>query len=163
MNHIAFGDTPLSRCHYYRKVCDIPARVDPPHVGRIVAPCGSVWAMTMPAVLGQNVKTWMQQHGYKLGPILSHPRSKRWTFLIRPDLPDEIPLFAEMFRLDVSIMRTGGTIGLPSPADRGTTFRAWIVRPDSHVRPSGHLIVEAIRAIRAEKEARRRGWASTYA
>ncbi|WP_244891869.1 DNA-directed RNA polymerase subunit beta [Nocardia beijingensis] len=131
-------------------------------MGRIVALCGSVWAMTMPAVLGQNVKTWMQQHGYKLGPILSHPRSKRWTFLIRPDLPDEIPLFAEMFRLDVSIMRTGGTIGLPSPADRGTTFRAWIVRPDSHVRPSGHLIVEAIRAIRAEKEARRRGWASTY-
>ncbi|WP_245659965.1 hypothetical protein [Nocardia gamkensis] len=110
----------------------------------------------MPAVLGQAVKVWMQNQGYKLGPILSHPRSKRWTFIIRPDLPDEIPLFAEMFRLDVSIAREGGTIGLPSPADVGTKFRAWIVRPDSHVRPSGHVIVEAIRAVRAEKTARRR-------
>ncbi|NKY27475.1 hypothetical protein NG2371_00444 [Nocardia gamkensis] len=156
MGHIAFGDTPLSRCHYYRNVCDLPATVDPPHVGRIVARCGSVWAITMPAVLGQAVKVWMQNQGYKLGPILSHPRSKRWTFIIRPDLPDEIPLFAEMFRLDVSIAREGGTIGLPSPADVGTKFRAWIVRPDSHVRPSGHVIVEAIRAVRAEKTARRR-------
>ncbi|WP_244891753.1 DNA-directed RNA polymerase subunit beta [Nocardia beijingensis] len=137
-------------------MCDLPATVDPPHVGRIVARCGSVWAITMPAVLGQAVKVWMQNQGYKLGPILSHPRSKRWTFIIRPDLPDEISLFAEMFRLDVSIAREGGTIGLPSPADVGTKFRAWIARPDSHVRPSGHVIIEAIRAVRAEKTARRR-------
>ncbi len=146
----------MSRCHYYRNVCDIPATADPPHVGRIVARCGSVWAITMPAVLGQAVKVWMQNQGYTLGPILSHPRSKRWTFIIRPDLPDEIQLFAEMFRFDVSIVREGGTIGLPSPADVGTKFRAWVVRPHSHVRPSGHVIVEAIRAIRAEKTARRR-------
>ncbi|WP_280301205.1 DNA-directed RNA polymerase subunit beta [Nocardia abscessus] len=122
-----------------------------------------MWAITMPAVLGQHVKAWMQQRGYKLGPILSHPRSKRWTFIIRPDIPDETPLFTEMFRLDVSIARDGASVWLPSPADRGTMFRAWIVRPDSHVRPSGHVIVEAIRAIRAEKAARRRGWARTYA
>ncbi|WP_280309438.1 DNA-directed RNA polymerase subunit beta [Nocardia abscessus] len=122
-----------------------------------------MWAITMPAVLGQHVKAWMQQRGYKLGPILSHPRSKRWTFIIRPDIPDETPLFTEMFRLDVSIARDGASVWLPSPADRGTMFRAWIVRPDSHVRPSGHVVVEAIRAIRAEKAARRRGWARTYA
>ncbi|MCC3326614.1 hypothetical protein [Nocardia abscessus] len=102
------------------------------------------------------MKVWMQNQGYKLGPILSHPRSKRWTFIIRPDVPDDVPLFAEMFRLDVSIVRDGGTIGLPSPADRGTKFRAWIVLPDSHVRPSGRLVVRAVRDIVAAKRARRR-------
>lgn len=156
MGHIAFGDTPMSRCAYYRNVCDIPARVDPPHVGRIVARCGSVWAITMPAVLGHDVKVWMQNQGYKLGPILSHPRSQRWTFIIRPDVPDDVRLFAEMFRFNVSIVRDGGTIGLPSPADRGTAFRAWIVRPDSHVRPSGWVIVRAIRDTADVKRAQRR-------
>ncbi|MGK8521109.1 DNA-directed RNA polymerase subunit beta [Nocardia asteroides] len=110
----------------------------------------------MPATLGQDVKVWMQNKGYALGPILSHPRSKRWTFIITPDLPDEVPLFAEMFRLNVSIVRDGGTIGLPSPADRGITFRAWIVRPRNNVRPPGRLLVHAIRDIVAARTARRR-------
>jgi hypothetical protein len=116
----------------------------------------------MPAVLGHDVKVWMQNGGYKLGPILSHPRSKRWTFIIRPDVPDDVPLIAEMFRFKVSITRDGATIALPSPADRGTAFRAWIIRPDSHVRPSGWVIVRAIRDIAAAKRAQRRR-ATAYA
>jgi len=36
MDHVPFGDTPASRCHYYRRVCDLPAHIDPPHLGRIV-------------------------------------------------------------------------------------------------------------------------------
>ncbi|MGK8504162.1 DNA-directed RNA polymerase subunit beta [Nocardia asiatica] len=153
---IAFGGTPLSRCHYYRRVCNLPATVDPPQIGRIVVRTGMVWAITMLAVLGQHVKVWMQNHGHELGPILSHPRSKRWTFIIRPDLPDDVPLFAEMFRLNVSIIRYGGLIALPSPADRGTKFRAWISRPDTAFRPSGRVVVTGIRGCVAEKIARRR-------
>ncbi|MFF7943602.1 DNA-directed RNA polymerase subunit beta [Nocardia gamkensis] len=160
LRHIAFGDTPLSRCHYYRQVCGLPATVDPPQIGRIIVRTGMVWAITMPAVLGQHVKAWMQYHGHELGPILSHPRSKRWTFIIRPDLPDDVPLFAEMFRLNVSIIRYGGTIALPSPADRGTRFRAWVTRPDTTFRPSGRVIVAAIRGCVAAKLARRRRWAA---
>ncbi|WP_228834656.1 hypothetical protein [Nocardia abscessus] len=112
--------------------------------------------MTMPAVPGQHVKVWMRHHGHELGLILSHPRSKRWTFIIRPDLPDDVPLFAEMFRLNVSIIRYGGIIALLSPADRGTKFRAWISRPHTAFRPSGRVVVAAIRSCVAAKVARRR-------
>lgn len=156
MRHIAFGDTPLSRCHYYRQVCGLPAIVDPPQIGRIVVRTGMVWGITMPAILGQHVKVWMQDQGHELGPILSHPRSKRWTFIIRPDLPDDVPLFAEMFRLNVSIIRYGGMIALPSPADRGTKFRAWITHPYTAFRPSGCVVVAAIRHCVAAKLARGR-------
>jgi len=40
MDHVPFGDTPASRCHYYRRVCDLPAHIDPPHLGRIVMAWG---------------------------------------------------------------------------------------------------------------------------
>jgi len=70
-----FGDTPASRCHYYRRVCDLPARIDPPHLGRIIMRADYVWALITPASLGQAVKTRMHQQGSDTGPILSHPRS----------------------------------------------------------------------------------------
>lgn len=156
MVHVPFGDTPLSRCAYYRRVCDLPTEVDPPQLGRIVLRMGVAWAVIMPATLGQDVKIWMQRKGYAVGPIMSHPRSKRWTYLTRPDLPDDRALFAEMFRLNVSVVRAGGTVALPSPADRGTTFRAWVERPDSAFRPSGSVVVAAIRGCVAECVQRRR-------
>lgn len=85
MEHIPFGDTPRSRCHFYRRLCDLPANVDPPQLGRIVMKVEHVGALTMPAHIGQLVKAYMQQHGSNLGPVSSHPRGNRWTFLIRPD------------------------------------------------------------------------------
>ncbi|MEU7763578.1 hypothetical protein AB0B25_00410 [Nocardia sp. NPDC049190] len=112
--------------------------------------------MTMPAVLGHDVKVWMQNNGHEVGPLLSHPRSRRWTYIIRPDLPDDVPLFAEMFRLNVSMIRYGGTIALPSPGDRGTRFRTWVLRPSSGYRPSGCAVVAAIRFCVADQVDRRR-------
>jgi hypothetical protein len=156
MGQLVFGRTPLSRCAYYRQVCDLPAEVDPPHVGRIVLRMGVAWAVTMPATLGQEVKVRMQRHHCAIGPIMSHPRSQRWTFLTQPDLPEDMTLFAELFRLDVSVVRAGGTVALPSPADRGTGFRAWVVCPRSGFRPSGSVVVAAIRGCAAERAARRR-------
>lgn len=146
MDHIAFGDTPASRCQFYRRICDLPATVDPPHLGRIIMKAEHVWAFILPVHLGQAVKTHMQQHGSELGPILSHPRSNRWTLLTRPNIPDDVRLFAEMFRLNVSIVRTGGTVALPSPADKGAQFRRWIEPPRCPFRPSGLAVVDAIRA-----------------
>lgn len=146
MEHIPFGGTPLSRCHFYRRVCDLPANIDPPQLGRIVMKVGHVGALTMPAHLGQSVKVRMQQAGSDLGPVVSHPRRNRWTFLIRPDIPDDVRLFAEMYRLDVSVVRTGGTVALPSPADKGAQFRRWIEPPCCTFRPSGLAVVDTIRA-----------------
>lgn len=151
-----FGNTPLGWCAYYREVCDLPAQVDPPQVGRIVLRMGVAWAVIMPATLGQDVKVWMQRRHHGIGPIMSHPRSKRWTYLTQPDLPGDITLFAEMFRLDVSLVCAGGTVALPGPADRGTAFRAWVTLPDSPFRPSGSVVVAAIRGCVAERVARRK-------
>ncbi|MFI9410321.1 DNA-directed RNA polymerase subunit beta [Nocardia gamkensis] len=145
MNQSEFGDTPVSRCRYYRQVCGLPAIVDPPELGRIVIRAGIVWALMMPAHLGQLVKIDLQRRGHDIGPIMSHPRSQRWSYLVRPDLPNDDSLFAEMFRLDVSIVRAGGEIALPSPTDRCALFRHWIEPPRSAYRPSGQLVLAAIR------------------
>ncbi|MEU7633378.1 DNA-directed RNA polymerase subunit beta [Nocardia sp. NPDC049220] len=102
--------------------------------------------MMMPAHLGQAVKIEMQNQETDLGPILSHPRSVRWTYLIRPDLPDEDSLFAELFRLNVSVVREGGTIALPSPTDQRVEFRRWVDPPRCMYRPSGAVVLNAIRA-----------------
>ncbi|BDT93181.1 DNA-directed RNA polymerase subunit beta [Nocardia sputorum] len=140
------GDTPLSRCLFYRRECALPAVVDPPELGRIVMRAGSVWAMTMPTRLGQAVKAHLQSGGVALGPIVGHPRSGRWTFLTQPDLPDDVRLFAELFRLDVAVARSGATIALPSPTAAVGAIRHWVVPPRNAFRPSGHLVVEAVRA-----------------
>ncbi|MEU2103424.1 MULTISPECIES: hypothetical protein [unclassified Nocardia] len=92
--------------------------VDPPELGRIVLRAGPVWAMTMPTRLGQAVKAHMQSRGVPPGPIVGHPRSGRWTFLIQPDLPDDVRLVAELFRLDVAVARSGAR-PVSSPANAG--------------------------------------------
>jgi hypothetical protein len=102
--------------------------------------------LMMPAPLGQLVKIHMQQRLSDVGPILSHPRSNRWTYLVRSDLPDDDSLFAEMFRLNVSVVRAGGTIALPSPTDQCVEFRRWVEPPQCTFRPSGLVVVDSIRA-----------------
>lgn len=139
------ADTPTSRCLFYRQMCGLAAGVDPA-IGRITVRAGSVSAVAMPADLGQMVKMHMQSRQCALGPIISHPRSRRWTFIVRPDLPDEVPLFSELFRLNVTVARFGAQIALPSPADRHVGLRVWIEPPRDTFRPSGIAVVDAIRA-----------------
>ncbi|MBF6219000.1 DNA-directed RNA polymerase subunit beta [Nocardia abscessus] len=147
MDEGAFGDTPLSRCQYYRRTCDLPVVIDPPELGRIILRAGSVWGVTMPPRLGQAVKAYLQSRGNGGGPIVGHPRSGRWTFLIRPDIElGDVKLFAEMFRLDVNVARTGASIALPSPTASAGAIRHWIVPPRNPFRPSGQVVVAAVRA-----------------
>ncbi|MEU7766500.1 hypothetical protein AB0B25_15390 [Nocardia sp. NPDC049190] len=40
MNETEFGDTPMSRCRYYRQVCDLPAIIVPSPLGRIIIRAG---------------------------------------------------------------------------------------------------------------------------
>ncbi|WP_228002276.1 DNA-directed RNA polymerase subunit beta [Nocardia australiensis] len=139
------GDTPTSRCRFYRHTCGLAAAIEP-ELGRITVRADTVSAITTPAILGQAVKVHMQTRHYAVGPIISHPRSQRWTFLVRPDLPDEVPLFSELFRLNVTIARSGAQIALPSPTDRHAGLRVWIEPPRDTFRPPGTVVVEAIRA-----------------
>lgn len=144
MSDPMFTDTPVSRCAYYRR-CGLPAGIHPA-AGRIVVKVGLVGAITMPARLGQRVRDDMLYRGCALGPIVAHIRSRRWTFLCRPDVPDDQPLFTELFRLDVAVVPFGGEIALPSPADAHTPSRTWIVPPRDTFRPSGAVVLDYLRA-----------------
>ncbi|MEV6323033.1 DNA-directed RNA polymerase subunit beta [Nocardia sp. NPDC051787] len=145
MDQLALADTPTARCAYYRHTCDLPAGVHP-EIGRITVRAGFVGAITMPAMLGRRVRDDLTDRLIGLGPIICHERSKRWTFLTRPDLSDDVRLFAELFRHNVSIVPCGGEIALPSPDDANARYRHWIVAPRNGFRPSGSSIVEAIRS-----------------
>ncbi len=145
MNHAAFADTPASRCAFYRRTCGLPAGIHP-EIGRIVVKAGVVGGITMPDRLGQCVRDDMLFRGRPLGPVVAHIRSRRWTFLCRPDLPDDMRLFAALFRLDVSIVPFGSEIALPSPADGSDVFRRWVVAPRDTFRPSGMVIVNCVLA-----------------
>ncbi|WP_051021669.1 hypothetical protein [Nocardia araoensis] len=138
-------ETPVARCRFYRNVCGLPARIDP-ESGRIFLPAGSVGAITVPAQLGATVKIRMARLGDPAGPIISHPRSKRWTFLVRPDFPADMPLFSELFRLNATLAPIGAQIALPSPADGvGDRFRVWAQGPSDSYRPSALAVLGAIR------------------
>lgn len=139
-------DTPAARCQYYRRECGLPAGIDP-EVGRIAVRTGEFWALTMPDALGQAVKTDQENRQVELGPIISHPRSQRWTFLIRPDLSHEMRLFAELFRLHVSVVRDGAEVALPSPADEQSSYRWWVEWPSGTYRPSGLALLDSIRRV----------------
>ncbi|MEV4126708.1 DNA-directed RNA polymerase subunit beta [Nocardia sp. NPDC049707] len=147
MDQHAFADTPASRCAFYRRTCGLPAGIHP-EVGRIVVKVGIVAAITMPARLGRIIHDDMLFRGLALGPIIAHTRSGRWTFLCRPDLPDDMALFAELFRMDVSIVPFGGAVALPSPID-ADAYRSWVVPPRGTFRPSGAVIAAAVRACSA--------------
>lgn len=149
------SDTLMSRCRFYREVCGLPARVQP-QLRQIFIPSGSVGGITVSAELGASIKVQMQGHGTRPGPIVSHPRSKRWTFLVIPDVPnDDMALFGELFRLNASVARLGARIALPSPADRHG-FRVWVQPPHDSYRPSGLAVIEAIRACALPRRRRAR-------
>ncbi len=143
MERMAFGDTPASRCEFYRRVCGLAAVVQP-GTGRIVMPAGSVWALRMTSVLGQAVRHDLHVRRCAVGPIVSHPRSGTWMFLVRPDLPESDRLLAQLYGARVAVHRRGGEIPLPSPGDRPFTMRQWVEPLRDQFRPSGALVVAAV-------------------
>ncbi|TLF76583.1 DNA-directed RNA polymerase subunit beta [Nocardia cyriacigeorgica] len=136
------GDTPVSWCEYYRRVCGLPASVEP-RSGRIVMRACAIGAVTMPAHYGGMVLV----RSPIAGPVVAHPRSRRWSFLVQRDVPDDTKLFMELFRLDVSVSPLGAEIVLPSPGERGPGFRVWVKPPHDGVPPSGMAVVDAVRSV----------------
>ncbi|WP_280233844.1 hypothetical protein [Nocardia cyriacigeorgica] len=98
----------------------------------------------MGATLGQAVRDELQRRQLSLGPIVSHPRSRTWTFLVKADIPDSPALFGQLFRAHISVHRTGCRIGLPSPADPPLALRYWVEPPRDPFRPSGAVVISVL-------------------
>ncbi|MEU2041364.1 DNA-directed RNA polymerase subunit beta [Nocardia niwae] len=142
---VRVGESAEQRCAFYRRVCGLPTRVDPA-LDRIELVAGSVGAVTMPAHIGAGVRHHMQVRQHALGPIFTHPRSGTWTFLIRPDFPDDPRLFAMLFRHQVKVIRNGGLIALPSPVGMPAGVRRWIEPARDTYRPLGAVVIFSVRA-----------------
>ncbi|MEV0027712.1 DNA-directed RNA polymerase subunit beta [Nocardia sp. NPDC050793] len=141
------GDTPRSRVDYYRSVCHLPAVLEPA-TGRIGFIAGMVWAVAMPSEVGQMVKADLDTKKQGGGPIVTHPRSHTWTFLVRSDIPATmIAAEAALFRgRRIAILGNGDRVALPSPTDQGSDYRGWITAAHSAFRPSGRAVLYSVHA-----------------
>lgn len=140
------ADTLASRCEFYRRTCELDARVRPEMEAITVAASNRLGAVTMPAELAARVRLHLQHQGVRVGPIISHPRASRWTFLVRPDIPDDAATFARLFGIQVDVARPGTEIALPSPVRRHIGFRCWSQPATDAYRPSGLIVLAAIDA-----------------
>ncbi|ATL70256.1 DNA-directed RNA polymerase subunit beta [Nocardia terpenica] len=144
--HTVSADTPMSRSDYYRRQCGLRVAVRPG--GHIVAKAaiGEFGGFTMPIGLGALVKARMKARNIDWGPIVAHPRARRWTFLVDWDstLAAGPSLDAELMRANVTVVRAGGEIALPSPAP-GSIQREWVINPNSAYRPGASVVLGVIR------------------
>jgi hypothetical protein len=139
------ADTPRTRCAFYRRECRFPAQVKS-ESGQITVKVGAIAAITMPGELGARVKGALRARGIAPGPVIAHPRARRWTFLADPDIPfDDILLHAEMYRASVTVAPAGAEVALPSPADPTGTHRVWNELPHGTDRPSAAALLDVIR------------------
>lgn len=142
----SYAETPRSRCDFYRRMCSLPAVIDP-QTGRITMRAGFVGAVMMPTGLAQQVKTVLDNRGVAPLPIIGQPRADMWTFLVRSDIrpigdPVEV---ARLWRARIVVIRDGD-IALPSPAPDPQMVRIWISPAISAFRPSGSVVIECARA-----------------
>ncbi|WP_369024120.1 hypothetical protein [Nocardia cyriacigeorgica] len=97
--------------------------------GRIILTVGSVTGVTMPADFG---RAMLSSKGFRpviIGPVVSHPRSRRWTILARSNIADYREVFSHLYRLDTTLAPLGAQIALPSPADGARALRTWVYAP----------------------------------
>ncbi|MEU6559978.1 hypothetical protein [Nocardia nova] len=97
-------------------------------------------------MLGKPVLEALVARGIESGPVILHTRTRRWTFLLEPDIAfEDYELYAEMYRRSVTIAPVGASVALPAPTDPEDGYRTWKVLPPSMFRPSAALLVEIIR------------------
>ncbi|WP_433655908.1 hypothetical protein ACQPW1_33305 [Nocardia sp. CA-128927] len=141
------------RCVQYRRELHLPASIDPTS-RRILLHIGAHYgAITMPADLGERVQQRLEQAAIA-GPVVDHPRAKRWTFLTGPYRPDTLSaaVSAELFRMYATVACTGSQVVLPSPDDEHTGYRTWIRPPETATtRPPLNAVIEATRAVGTRK------------
>ncbi|MBF6435661.1 DNA-directed RNA polymerase subunit beta [Nocardia cyriacigeorgica] len=138
------GDSAISRCLFYRRMCGLPCAVDS-GTGRIILTVGSVTGVTLPADLGRSMldrSTDCRQ--LDVGPIISHPRSGRWTILVQSNVADYREVFGRLYRLDATLAPLGAQIALPSPADEGSAWRRWVRPPSRGDLPLATVVIDAL-------------------
>ncbi len=151
-------DAPHVRAMLYRQRFGLDAQVQP-GTDRIFVRAGkALAAFTMPDVLGIQVKVRLRARSGCVGPIIAHPRSKRWTFPALPadtDLSDLL-VYAEMFRHYVDIASVNAEILLPSPADRHpAAYRLWVDPPVDDYLPLAGDVLNSVRECLAAQGGRR--------
>ncbi|WP_319945175.1 hypothetical protein [Nocardia macrotermitis] len=102
-------------------------------------------AVTMPADLGERVQRRLDRDGVA-GPVVHHPRARRWTFITGPGSPST-SVSAELFRLYTTVACAGSPVVLPSADDERTGYRVWVRPPgDTDAAPPLDTVIEAARA-----------------
>ena len=104
----------------------------------------------MPADLGEAVHRQLSRSDLA-GPVVDHPRARRWTFLTGPADADTLTasVSAELFRLYATVACTGSRIVLPSADDERTGYRTWVQRPEAaDTVPPLAEVIDATRATR---------------
>ncbi|MGW4244395.1 hypothetical protein [Nocardia sp. NPDC004722] len=120
------------RCVQYRREYHLPASIDQTSRHILLEIGQRYGAITMPAELGERVQQRLTQADLA-GPVVHHPRARRWTFITGPARPDTLSksVAAALFRLYATVACSGAQVVLPSADDERTGYRTWIHSPDS--------------------------------
>ncbi len=136
------------RCVQYRREFHLPASIDPAS-RHILLDIGQRYgAITMPADLGERVQQRLDEAGLA-GPVVHHPRARRWTFITGPTRPGGLSqsVAAELFRLYATVACAGSHVVLPSADDERTGYRTWVHTPEiADTVPPLEAVIEATRA-----------------
>lgn len=135
-------ETLLARCEFYRAY-GINAYVQVDLQRLIVVANSRLAGLTLPAELALRVRDRLHAKKIDLGPVISHPRSKRWMLLVTGSVPDDHATSARLFRHQVSLARSGTQIALPTPLERHENLRYWVEPPTAPL-PSGAIVTQAI-------------------
>ncbi|MFJ9364718.1 hypothetical protein ACIRRA_09920 [Nocardia sp. NPDC101769] len=130
----------------YRREFHLPASIDPTS-RHILLEIGTRYgAITMPADLGERVQQQLAQANL-VGPVVHHPRARRWTFITGPARPESLTksVAAALFRLYATVACPGAQVVLPSADDERTGYRTWVHSPDSSdTVPPLESVIEAL-------------------
>ncbi|MBF6170385.1 hypothetical protein [Nocardia blacklockiae] len=141
------------RCARYRREFQLPARVDAASRHILLGIGARYGAITMPADLGEGVLRELAREGLA-GPVVHHPRSRRWTFLTGPAHPGVLTaaISAELFRHYATVACAGSQVVLPSAEDERTGYRTWVRVPETaDALPPLAEVIAATRAVCARK------------
>ncbi|MGV9661585.1 hypothetical protein ACWDUL_15630 [Nocardia niigatensis] len=134
------------RCVQYRREFHLPASIDPTS-RHILLEIGTRYgAITMPADLGECVQQRLTQADLA-GPVVHHPRARRWTFITGPARPESLTksVAAALFRLYATVACPGAQVVLPSADDERTGYRTWVHSPENiDTVPPLESVVEAL-------------------
>ncbi|MEC3953398.1 hypothetical protein VMT65_10180 [Nocardia sp. CDC153] len=130
----------------YRREFHLPASIDPASRHILLEIGNRYGAITMPADLGERVQERLRQADLA-GPVVDHPRARRWTFITGPARPETLSksVAAALFRLYATVACSGAQVVLPSADDERTGYRTWIHSPESSdTVPPLESVIEAL-------------------